>query len=518
MRVFSFVRGKATCSLIARLPMCWIRACRVSLLRRWAGSIIIERAKLESCLQALPATAAGTLTEHSVFPRGTNMNPKLFGTDGIRGVANADLTPEIAFQLGRAVRETLSDEDRPTFVVGRDTRQSGPMLEAALVAGMTSAGADVLLCGIIPTPAVAYLIREFDASGGIVISASHNPPEFNGLKVFGRNGRKLSDELEEALEERLVTNDTKHRPIGADIGNVSTIEDAEERYVEYAAAFFKPGIFEGLRIAIDCGHGAAYASTPDTFRRLGAEVTAINTDFDGMDINVGCGSTNLAFLQEMMSTGNFHIGIAHDGDADRMLAVDELGNEVDGDQIMAICGLALKQEGALANDTIISTVMCNLGFELAMKAQGIHVIKTKVGDRYVLEQMEAMEATLGGEQSGHIIFLEYNTTGDGLFTALQLARAMTTSGKPLSELSKVMTKYPQVMKNVHVPKKDYLEINSRIQNAIAEADARLGDTGRVLVRASGTEPLVRVMVEADSVDTAEQVVEALALIVEQELS
>lgn len=446
------------------------------------------------------------------------MGTKLFGTDGIRGVANSELTPEIAFQLGQAVRQTLSDEDRPKFVVGRDTRQSGSMLEAALVAGMTSAGADVLLCGVIPTPAVAYLVRELDASGGIVISASHNPPEFNGLKVFGRGGRKLSDELEEALEERLLANDCSQRPIGAGVGSVITIEDAEDRYVDFAASSFQPGIFSGLRIAIDCGHGAAYASTPDTFRRLGAEVTAINTDFTGMDINVDCGSTNLTVLQEMMSTGKFDIGIAHDGDADRMLAVDELGNEVDGDEIMAICGVALKEAGALANNTIVSTVMCNLGFEVALKSLGIQVLKTKVGDRYVLEQMEAMGATLGGEQSGHIIFLDYNTTGDGLFTALQLARTMVDSGKPLSQLATVMTKYPQALKNVHVPRKHHLDSSDTIHEAIVQAEKVLGDTGRVLVRASGTEPLVRVMVEAQDIETANHIVDTLSVIVEQELS
>jgi len=442
---------------------------------------------------------------------------QLFGTDGIRGVANKDLTPEVAYRLGQAVVKFLADKKHSRFLVGRDTRISGTMLESALVAGITSAGGSAYVCGVIPTPAVALLIRQLEMDGGIVISASHNPPEFNGLKVFSREGFKLSDDLEEEIEGFLHSGEPAPAPVGRDIGTVNSMPDALRRYIDSSVALIEPGLFSNLKVAVDAGHGAAGQSTPHAFERLGASVTAMNTNFNGNDINVGCGSTNMKKLSNLMKSGNYDLGIAHDGDADRMLAVDELGNEIDGDQIMAICAVYLKDQGRLKNDTVVSTVMCNLGFEVAMKAQGIQVVKTQVGDRYVLEQMQAMDATLGGEQSGHIIFLEHNSTGDGLVTALSLAEVIVRSGKPLSELARVMTRYPQVLLNVPVADRTHLTASARVTEAVKAAETELGDTGRVLLRASGTEPLVRVMVEAEDPDIASRVADELAALVAREL-
>ena len=445
------------------------------------------------------------------------MATKLFGTDGIRGVANIELTPAIAFRLGQAVVTYLTDKSRARFVIGRDTRISGTMLESALVAGITSAGADAYLCGVIPTPAVARLIRELDMDGGIVISASHNPPEFNGLKVFSREGFKLPDDLEEQIEVFLNSQERIDAPSGAEVGVAYQQTDARERYISFATNTLPPDSLAGLRVALDCGHGASGATSPEAFKRLGAEVTAINTDYTGNDINVGCGSTHLGPLVELVKSGNFDLGIAHDGDADRMLAVDEQGNEIDGDQIMAILAADMHERKVLHGDTVVSTVMCNLGFERALSQLGFTVIKTKVGDRYVLEQMQAMGANLGGEQSGHVILLDHNSTGDGLVAALSLASVVARTGKTLSELSHIMTKYPQVLQNVHVANKQHLGASARITQAIKDAEEQLGETGRVLVRASGTEPLVRVMAEAQDIKQAEKVVAELAEVVVAEL-
>jgi phosphoglucosamine mutase len=445
------------------------------------------------------------------------MSARLFGTDGVRGVANIELTPELAFRLGEAAGHFLGDKGSGRLVVGRDTRRSGEMLQAALVAGITSGGADALILGVIPTPAVAHLVRELGADGGVVISASHNPPEYNGIKLFSREGFKLPDDLEEEIEQYCSSERDWERPTGADVGTCIFVDDAVERYIAHAVSTIAPAGLSGLKIALDCGHGAAAVTSAEAFRRLGAEVTAINCDWTGMDINVGCGSTNLQPLAELVRTGGFDFGVAHDGDADRMLAVDENGDEIDGDQIMAICSVRLHDAGALKGDTVVGTVMSNLGFEVAMRERGIHLVKTKVGDRYVLEQMQAMGAVLGGEQSGHIIFLEHNTTGDGLVTALQLAAAVRDSGKPLSQLATVMTRYPQVLVNVRVADKARLATSQAIATAIHEAEAALGDTGRVLVRASGTEPLVRVMAEAADEAQAQSTVDHLAQIVKAEL-
>ena len=441
---------------------------------------------------------------------------RLFGTDGVRGIANAELTPELAFRLGEAAGHFLGEKGRGRIVVGRDTRRSGEMLEAALVAGICSGGADALVAGIVPTPAVALLVRELEADGGVVISASHNAPEYNGIKFFSREGFKLPDEVEDDIEAFCAADRDYERPVGADVGTIHPVQDAVERYIGHCIATIGTDL-TGLTIAVDCGHGAASVATPEALRRLGAQVISVNCDWDGMDINVGCGSTNLAPLCELVARNDVDFGIAHDGDADRVLAVDETGAEVDGDAIMAICAAHRKAAGTLPLDTVVSTVMCNLGFEVAMRDLGITVIKTKVGDRYVLEQLRTSGAVLGGEQSGHIIFLEHNTTGDGLVTALQVAAVLRESGLALSELRRVMRRYPQVLVNVRVADKHRLGTNAAVAEAIREAEAELGETGRVLVRPSGTEPLVRVMAEATDEETASAVVARLVSVVTAEL-
>jgi phosphoglucosamine mutase len=441
---------------------------------------------------------------------------RLFGTDGVRGIANVDLTPELAFRLGEAAGHFLGDKGRGRIVVGRDTRRSGDMLEAAMVAGICSGGADALVAGVVPTPAVAYLTRELGADGGVVISASHNPAPYNGIKFFSRDGFKLPDELEDEIEEFTVSERDWERPTGAGVGRMIPVNDAVQRYVAHAIDAID-GDLTGMTIAVDCGHGAASVATPRTLKELGATVISLNCEWNGMDINDGCGSTDMGPLAELVRSHDVDFGIAHDGDADRVLAVDDLGNEVDGDMIMAICAVHLKEQGMLPADTVVSTVMCNLGFEVAMREHGINVIKTKVGDRYVLEQMRASGAVLGGEQSGHVIFMEHNTTGDGLITALQVAAAVKRSGRPLSELRGVMTRYPQVLVNVPVKDKGRLGASSAVAAAVHRAEEELGESGRVLVRASGTEPLVRVMAEAADGDAAAAVVERLVEVVKAEL-
>lgn len=441
---------------------------------------------------------------------------RLFGTDGVRGVANTDLTPELAFRLGEAAGHFLGEKGRGRIVVGRDTRRSGEMLEAALVAGITSGGADALVCGIVPTPAVALLTREMEADGGVVISASHNPPEYNGIKFFSRDGFKLPDDLEDEIEEFTHHKREWERPVGAEVGCIVPVPDAAVRYL--AAAVEEVGDLSGLRVAVDCGHGASAVVAREAFTQLGADVSVINDDWNGMDINVGCGSTDLTPLRDLMASGDYDLGIAHDGDADRVLAVDELGQEVDGDQIMAVLAVDMAERGELANNTVVGTVMSNMGLEVAFRERGITFIKTKVGDRYVLEQMQSSGAVLGGEQSGHIILMRRNTTGDGLATALRIASVMKRAGAPLSKLTAVMTRYPQVMVNVRVRDKALLTTSAAVSNAIKSAEETLGETGRILVRASGTEPLVRVMAEAAEESQAQTVVATLVEIVERELS
>lgn len=441
---------------------------------------------------------------------------RLFGTDGVRGIANADLTPELAFRLGEAAGHFLGDGGRGRIVVGRDTRRSGDMLEAALVAGICSGGADALAAGMIPTPAVAFLTRELGADGGVVISASHNPAEYNGIKFFSRDGFKLPDDLEDEIEGFVGAERNWERPTGLGVGGRHEVIDGHERYIDHATATVGGGL-AGLKIALDCGHGAAATTTPEALRRLGADVTCINCDWDGMDINLESGSTHLDVVRALVRETGADVGLAHDGDADRVLAVDETGEDVDGDAIMAICATHLKAAGRLPGDTVVGTVMSNLGFVVAMQEQGITVVKTKVGDRYVLDEMRAMGVSLGGEQSGHVIFLEHNTTGDGLVTALQLLSVMHETGKPLSELRRVMRRYPQVLVNVRVADKAKLATSAAVLVAVAAAETRLGDRGRVLVRASGTEPVVRVMAEASEQAEAQAVVDELVGVVTAEL-
>ncbi|MGB4593813.1 MAG: phosphoglucosamine mutase [Coriobacteriia bacterium] len=441
---------------------------------------------------------------------------RLFGTDGVRGIANDDLSPELAFKLGEAASHFLGDKGRGSIVVGMDTRRSGDMLEAALVAGICSGGSDAVRLGIVPTPAVAYLTRVFGADGGVVISASHNPAAYNGIKFFDRDGFKLPDEIEDEIEEFLVSTRGPQRPTGGEVGRSVVVSDAIERYVAHAVESIR-GDLVGLTIAVDCGHGAAAKATVKALKDLGATVHAINCDYNGMDINDGCGSTHLEVISELVRAHDVDLGIAHDGDADRVLAVDETGAEVDGDQIMAICAAHMMERGELAHDTVVTTIMSNLGFEAAMRERGINVIKTKVGDRYVLDQMRTSGAVLGGEQSGHVIFLDHTTTGDGLITALQLAAIVRESGVPLSELRRVMHRFPQVLENVHVADKARLSSSGAVHDAVKVAEEELGSRGRVLVRASGTEPLVRVMVEAADEATARAIVDRISVIVKSEL-
>lgn len=441
------------------------------------------------------------------------MSNTLFGTDGARGVANKDLTCELAFLLGRAAVKFLGKD----ICVGRDTRRSGNMLEAALVAGIMSEGGLPHCAGVIPTPAVALLTVQNHCAGGIVISASHNPPQFNGIKFFSSKGMKLPDDVEDEIAAWVYSDHANDvMPTGEDLGYIVKLKDARERYINHAVDTIE-GDLEGLVIAVDCGHGASCVTTPTALQQLGATVHAINTDFDGTDINVNCGSTHLEPLRELVMRTGADVGVAHDGDADRVLFVDEQGNELDGDFILAICGADLAAQGKLKNSEIVSTVMCNLGFTTAMRNQGFKIEHTKVGDRYVLERMVEDGAILGGEQSGHIIFLEHNTTGDGLVTALQLLSVVKRSGRKLSELAQIMKRFPQVLVNVHSESKASLDDAQAVWDAIAQCEAELGERGRILVRPSGTEPLIRVMAEAETEEEAQTVVDQIVKVVEREL-
>lgn len=434
--------------------------------------------------------------------------PRLFGTDGVRGIANADLTPELAFRLGEAAGSLLVGDGRGRVVVGKDTRISGDMLEAAVAAGVCAAGCDVLLAGIVPTPAVAFLVRDLGADAGVVISASHNPAAYNGIKFFDRDGFKLDDALEDRLEAFALGEQRGERPTGEAVGCVRTVDDAVERYVAHAVSTV-PGRLDGLRVALDCGHGAASRTSEAAFLALGADVVAINCDWNGTDINDNSGSTHLAPLSALVASSKASLGIAHDGDADRTLAVDEAGATVDGDMIMAICAARLHEEGALAADTVVGTVMTNMGFDVAMHGLGIEVARAQVGDRYVLDLMRHRGAVLGGEQSGHVIFLEHTTTGDGLITALQLAHAVAASGRKLSELATIVHPFPQVLMNMRIADAARVASNAALVAGVAAEEAALGDAGRILVRASGTEPLLRVMVEASDEKVAKAVADRL---------
>ncbi|MBE7189110.1 phosphoglucosamine mutase [Jatrophihabitans endophyticus] len=438
----------------------------------------------------------------------------LFGTDGVRGLANGDLTPELAMAVAGAAARVLVAHDashRPLAVVGRDPRASGEMLEAAVVAGLTSSGADVLLVGVVPTPAVAFLTASYGADVGVVLSASHNPMPDNGIKLFAAGGHKLPDEIEREIELEVELG-PEVRPIGAAVGRVRQADDAIERYGAHLLGA-QPTRLDGLTVVVDCAHGAASSVAPEIYRGAGATVVPIAADPDGLNINDGVGSTHLEHLAAAVREHGADLGIAHDGDADRCLAVDATGTVVDGDQLLAVCALALQAAGRLRDDTVVATVMSNLGFHHAMRAAGIEVLTTAVGDRYVLEALRAKDLTLGGEQSGHLVFLDSSTTGDGLLTALHVMARMIATGAPLAELAGVVRRLPQTLINVAVSDRDAVAGHPDVRSAVAAVEADLAGSGRVLLRPSGTEQLVRVMVEAETQDRADGIAADLAEIV-----
>ena len=443
---------------------------------------------------------------------------RLFGTDGVRGVANEELTPLLAMQLGQAGAYVLTKETehKPTIMVGCDTRISGDMLANALMAGACSVGANCVYVGVIPTPAVAYLTRKYKVDAGVVISASHNPVEFNGIKFFDGDGYKLPDELEDEIEAIIKGGMTGIKfPIGANVGKIKYRTDAREEYINHSIQSVKIDL-SGLKIVVDCAEGAAYYTSVEALRELGGNVVAIHNMPDGTNINANCGSTHMEELKARVVYEKANIGLAFDGDADRLLAVDEQGNVVDGDQIMAIIGNHMKENGNLANDTIVVTVMSNLGFTLMAQKNGIHMEQTKVGDRYVLERMKEIDASLGGEQSGHIIFLKENTTGDGLLSALHLLKVMVETGKSLSELASIMEVLPQALINAKVPnhKKEHYMEYPEISSAIEKLEKKFAGEGRVLIRPSGTEPFVRVMIEGKDQKMIEDEAKQLAELIQ----
>ena len=442
---------------------------------------------------------------------------RMFGTDGVRGVANEGLTPELAFKLGRAGAKVLAKSHKnPKIVIGKDTRISGDMLEAALTAGICSVGADALLVGVMPTPAIAFLTRDLGATAGVVISASHNPVEDNGIKFFNDKGYKLEDEIEAEIERLVLVKDEGPRPTGSLVGRAVQVLDAEDRYVSFVTQTVSSDL-SGLKVIVDCANGAASSVAPQALNILGAEVIPISNDPDGVNINKDCGSTYTKRLQEAVVKYGAHLGLAHDGDADRVLAVDEHGNLVDGDQIMVACALHLKKQGQLKNDTLVVTVMSNLGLHLALKEHNIKTEQTKVGDRYVLEKMRKIQASLGGEQSGHIIFADHNSTGDGIITGLQLLSVIKESGQPLSKLASQMTRLPQLLVNVRVKNNETAMNSQEMKEAIEKAEQILGEKGRILVRPSGTEPLLRIMGEGPDAEQLKQIVESIAQVVREQV-
>ena len=444
----------------------------------------------------------------------TQQTRRLFGTDGVRGLANSELTPELALALSGAAAQVLADRGlghRPVAVVGRDPRASGEMLEAAVTAGLTAAGADVVQVGMLPTPAVAHLVGALSADLGVMISGSHNPMPDNGIKLFAAGGRKLPDAVEDEIAVRIGAREFD-RPIGRLIGRVRSVPDAADRYVDHLL-LATPHSLAGIRVVVDCAHGAASTLALQAYRRAGAEVVALNAQPDGFNINDGCGSAHLDPLRKAVLAQRAAIGIAHDGDADRCLAVDATGAVVDGDQIMAVLAVAMQDNGELANNTLVATVMSNLGLHLAMRAHGVTVHTTPVGDRYVLEALAEGRFSLGGEQSGHVVLPEYATTGDGILTALRLMAQMAVSGRTLAELASVLVPLPQVLINVAVPDKASVAGAPAVADAIALAEAELGEAGRVLLRPSGTEQLVRVMVEAPTESAATTIAQRIATVV-----
>jgi phosphoglucosamine mutase len=435
---------------------------------------------------------------------------RLFGTDGVRGVVNRELTAELALALGAAAARRLASSGEPgrrVAVIGRDPRASGEMLEAAVIAGLTSQGVDALRVGVLPTPAVAYLTGAYDADFGVMISASHNPMPDNGIKIFGPGGHKLDDDSEDQIEE-LVASGPGLRPVGAGIGRVVDAEDAADRYLRHVGKASTLRL-EGLTVVVDCAHGAASSAAPRAYRAAGARVIAINAEPNGLNINDGCGSTHLDSVTSAVIAHGADLGLAHDGDADRCLAIDANGELVDGDAIMVVLAMAMREARELASDTLVTTVMSNLGLHLAMRSAGIEVRTTAVGDRYVVEELRAGEFSLGGEQSGHIVMPALGSTGDGIVTGLRLMTRMVQTGSSLADLASAMQTLPQVLLNVEVTDKDVAAAPS-VRTAVEEAAAELGDTGRILLRPSGTEPVVRVMVEAPEEDVAARIAARVA--------
>ena len=435
---------------------------------------------------------------------------RLFGTDGIRGIANEGLTPELAFDLGRAVAHVLtSDYEDPVITIGKDTRISGDMLEAALAAGICSRGVDVYLLGVVPTPAIAYLTKHLKAHAGAVISASHNPVEDNGIKFFNQHGFKLSDDIEDQIAS--FVNERKAeipRPVGRGVGRIIQLDKGKNIYKTRLSNIFADSM-KGMKIVVDSANGAASDITPSLLKSLGAKVISVADEPNGLNINDDCGSTHMEHIRDQVIQHKADLGIAHDGDADRMLAVDELGRIVDGDQIMAICAKYMMDKNELVGNKLVGTVMSNLGLKKFCENEGIEFIATNVGDRYVLEEMQKTGAVLGGEQSGHVIFSNYNTTGDGPLSALMLIKAMKNNGKKLSELADIMQIYPQVLKNVRVKDKEASMHKPEFLEAIQKAEEELGDRGRILVRPSGTESLIRIMAEGESINEIERIVKKL---------
>ncbi|MFH8731815.1 MULTISPECIES: phosphoglucosamine mutase [unclassified Streptomyces] len=449
---------------------------------------------------------------------------RLFGTDGVRGVANADLTAELALGLSVAAAHVLGEAGtfeghRPVAVVGRDPRASGEFLEAAVVAGLASAGVDVLRVGVLPTPAVAHLTGALGADLGVMLSASHNAMPDNGIKFFARGGHKLADELEDRIEqvyEQHRTGAPWDRPTGSGVGRVNSYDAGFDQYVAHLIGVL-PNRLDGLRIVLDEAHGAAAKVSPEAFTQAGAQIVTIGADPDGLNINDGCGSTHLDLLKAAVIKHGADLGIAHDGDADRCLAVDHTGAEIDGDQILAVLALSMREHGALRQDTVVATVMSNLGFKLAMEREGIEFVATAVGDRYVLESMKEHDYALGGEQSGHVIILDHATTGDGTLTGLLLAARVAQTGRTLQDLASVMERLPQVLVNVRDVDKSRVTTSAELAAAVTDAERELGATGRVLLRSSGTEPLVRVMVEAADIEQARSIAGRLADVVKSTL-
>ena len=445
---------------------------------------------------------------------------KLFGTDGVRGIANKELTADLAFKLGQAGAMVLTKhaQHKPKIIIGKDTRASSSMLECAMASGIASVGGEAILVGVVPTPAVAYIVRELQYDAGVVISASHNPVEFNGIKFFNKDGFKLSDAIEEEIEDIILNNKELPAPTGAQIGHVTQDLDAVRHYIKYIPTTIQ-GDLLGLKMVIDCANGANSYIAEQVLRDMGVQVISINDIPDGTNINKDCGSTHLGDLKKAVLENKADLGIAFDGDADRCLAVDENGELVSGDKILAICGKFLKDAGKLPNNTIVATIMSNLGLSKACENLGINLVQAKVGDRYVLEEMQKGGYVLGGEESGHIIFLKWGTTGDGLLTAVHLAGVLKKSGKKLSHLAKVMQTYPQIIVNAKVPndKKHDYEDNADVKEAIERVRAKFNEYGRVVIRPSGTEPVIRVMIEGQDIEELTREANGLANVFEMKL-